>query len=100
MNTTQRLVFAAVLAVLADTGGVMAQVYSIGTPTNDAQYMLELVNRARANGDVEAARLALSGLNEGPPKQGPDSWTIMSKAQPLSWNPKLQQAAQGQADVL
>ncbi len=35
-----------------------AQLYSIGDPTNDEQYFLELINRARANPAAESARLA------------------------------------------
>jgi hypothetical protein len=35
-----------------------AQLYSIGDPTNEEQYYLELINRARANPTVEGVRLA------------------------------------------
>jgi cysteine-rich secretory family protein len=35
-----------------------AQLYSIGDPTNDEQYYLELINRARANPTAEGLRLA------------------------------------------
>jgi len=35
------------------------QLYSIGDPTNEEQYYLELINRARANPPAEGARLAL-----------------------------------------
>jgi uncharacterized protein YkwD len=76
------------------------QLYSIGSPTNEEQFMLELINRARADGGAEAARLGLSNLNEGPPTLGGEVWTILNSVQPLSWNPKLQNAAQGQADIL
>src|ERR1044071_6665151 len=34
------------------------QLYSIGDPTNEEQYYLELINRARANPTAEALRLA------------------------------------------
>ena len=34
------------------------QLYSIGDPTNDEQYYLELINRARANPTAEGIRLA------------------------------------------
>jgi Cysteine-rich secretory protein family len=37
-----------------------AQLYSIGDPTNDEQYYLELINRARANPTAEGIRLALT----------------------------------------
>jgi hypothetical protein len=74
--------------------------YSIGNPTNAQQYMLELINRARANGGAEATRLGLSGLQEGPPSINGQPWTIQNVVQPLSWNPRLQSAAQGQSDRL
>jgi Cysteine-rich secretory protein family/SdrD B-like domain len=35
-----------------------AQIYSIGDPTNEEQYYLELINRARANPTAEGIRLA------------------------------------------
>jgi len=35
-----------------------AQLYSIGDPTNEEQYYLELINRARANPTAEGVRLA------------------------------------------
>ncbi len=62
--------------------------------------MLELINRARADGSAEAARLGLSSLQEGPPMIGNEPWTIENSVQPLSWNPFLAEAAQGQADLL
>ncbi|MDQ6912545.1 MAG: hypothetical protein M3128_06675 [Verrucomicrobiota bacterium] len=74
--------------------------YSIGSPTNEEQYMLELINRARANGGAEATRLGLSGLQEGPPNYNGEVWTIANSNQPLSWNPLLFNAAQGQATNL
>ena len=74
--------------------------YSIGNPTNEEQYMLELINRARANANAEAARLGLSGPQEGPPTINGQVWTIPISVQPLSWNPLLQNAAQGQAKIL
>jgi hypothetical protein len=36
------------------------QLYSIGNPTNEEQYYLELINRARANPTAEGLRLALT----------------------------------------
>src|ERR1051325_1441533 len=36
------------------------QLYSIGDPTNEEQYYLELINRARANPTAEGVRLALT----------------------------------------
>ena len=77
-----------------------AQLYSIGNPTNDQQYMLELVNRARANADAEAIRLGLNGRQEGPPNYNGELWTIQNATQPLSWNPQLAEAAQNQSAAL
>src|SRR3954468_1244770 len=37
-----------------------SQLYSIGDPTNEEQYYLELINRARSNPPAEGARLAAS----------------------------------------
>src|SRR4051812_13051485 len=75
--------------------------YSIGSPSNYQQYMLELTNRARANGSTEATRLGLSGgLQEGPPTVNGEPWTIENSVQPLSWNSKLASAAQGQSNRL
>jgi uncharacterized protein YkwD len=81
--------------------------YSIGSPTNEQQYMLELINRARANGAAEAARLQGSGsppfsggLQEGPPTIGNEAWTINNTNQPLSWNTQLFNCAQGHATNL
>src|SRR5215210_4611182 len=74
--------------------------YSIGNPTNDQQYMLELINRARSSGGAEAARLGLSGLQEGPPNINGEPWTIANSVQPLSWNPLLFNCAQTHAKLL
>lgn len=74
--------------------------YSIGNPSNEQQYLLELINRARANGGAEAARLGLSGLQEGPPNYNGEVWTIENSVQPLSWNPQLANAAQNHAQNL
>ncbi|HYJ05511.1 MAG TPA: CAP domain-containing protein [Chthoniobacterales bacterium] len=89
------------LFVSAAASPVIAQTqYSIGNPTNDQQYMLELINRARADGGAEAARLGLSGLQEGPPSIGGEPFTIANSAQPLSWNSMLFTAAQNHANNL
>src|SRR5947207_5562331 len=40
------------------TESTTAQLYSIGDPTNEEQYYLELINRARANPTAEGIRLA------------------------------------------
>jgi hypothetical protein len=95
------LVVVAILTLTLPPAVAQAQtLYSIGNPTNDQQYMLELINRARANGGAEAARQGLSGLQEGPPTIAGESWTIENSVQPLSWSPILTSAAQGQADRL
>jgi uncharacterized protein YkwD len=87
--------------VLVALPSAMAQTqYSIGNPTPEQQYMLELINRARANGGMEAARLGLSGLQEGPPSISGQPWTIANSVQPLSWNPLLFNCAQGQSKLL
>jgi len=74
--------------------------YSIGNPSPGQQYMLELINRARANGGAEAARLGLSGLQEGPPSINGQSFTIANTAQPLSWNQLLFNCAQNHSKLL
>jgi uncharacterized protein YkwD len=102
MPATVRLrSLALVLFVTAIVSPALAQTqYSIGYPTNEQQYMLELINRARANGGAEAARLGLSGLQEGPPSIGGEAWTINNTNQPLSWNPLLFNCAQNHAKLL
>ena len=84
--------------------------YSIGYPSPEWQYMLELINRARANGGAEATRLVgfanqgeppfPGGLQEGPPSINGQSFTIANAAQPLSWNPLLATCAQNHAKLL
>lgn len=59
-------------------------------PTAYEQYILELINRARANPGAEAARLGI-GLNDGLP-----AGTLSNTPeQPLAFNPDLIAAAQG-----
>src|SRR6476659_1442363 len=74
--------------------------YSIGDPTPQQQAMLELINRARANGEAEAARVGISGLQEGPPGLNGEVTVITNTVQPLSWSPLLLNAAQGHAERL
>jgi hypothetical protein len=62
--------------------------------------MLELTNRARADGSAEAVRLGLGSLQEGPPSINGQSFTIANTAQPLSWNPLLANCAQNHAKFL
>jgi len=87
-GTRRRIVFAILFGMAITWIGIArvhAQaVYSIGNPSNDQQYMLELINRARANGGAEATRLGLSGLQEGPPTVNGEAWTIENSVQPLS----------------
>ena len=64
-SLSSRLLFLAVLSLTIVGQGDAQTRYSVGNPTNDQQYMLELINRARADGSAEAARLGLSGLQEG-----------------------------------
>src|SRR4051812_21810736 len=64
------------------------QLMSAVYPTAAEQYLLELVNRARANPAAEAARFGVA-LNEGLP-----AGTISTAArQPLAFNPNLGDAA-------
>src|SRR4051812_7174129 len=89
------------VAAIALPRAVAQTQYSIGNPTPEQQYMLELINRARANGGAEAARLGLAGgLQEGPPMVGGQVWTIENSVQPLSWNPLLNNCAQSRAKFL
>ncbi len=94
--------FALSLLVAAGFSPAIAQnqQYSIGNPTNEQQEMLELINRARADGGAEAARLGLLGLQEGPPSLGGQIFMIANVAQPLSWNPLLANCAQNRAQFL
>ncbi|MFZ1219500.1 MAG: CAP domain-containing protein [Chthoniobacterales bacterium] len=63
--------------------------------------MLELINRARANGEAEATRLQLAGgLQEGSPGINGEVTVITNTVQPLSWSPLLLNAAQGHAERL
>jgi uncharacterized protein YkwD len=102
MLATLRLrFFTLALFVLASAAPAVAQTqYSIGNPTNEQQYMLELINRARINGGAEASRLGLGSLQEGPPMIGGQVWTINNTNQPLSWNDELFNAAQAHATNL
>jgi cysteine-rich secretory family protein len=94
-------VLSSILLCVAAVSSAKAQTqYSIGPITNEQQYMLELINRARADGGAEAARLGLSGLQEGPPNYNGELWTIANSNQPLSWNPLLHNSSHTQATNL
>ena len=71
-----------------------------GEPTALEQYMLEMINRARADGNAEAARHSLSGLQEGTPSINGEPWTIQAVAQPLAWSDTLASAARTQSQAL
>ena len=102
MLVSRRLALASLaLVFLAVASPAIAQSqYSIGNPTNEQQYMLELINRARANADAEAVRLGIGSRQEGPPTINGQVWQIPHTSQPLSWNPQLFNAAQSHATFL
>ena len=101
VNTRLHLVALSLSIATVGFSSALAQTqYSIGNPSPEQQYMLELINRARANGGAEATRLGLSGLQEGPPNINGESFTIANTAQPLSWNPLLATCAQNHAKFL
>ena len=110
MCASKSLCFVLLVFAAAFSQAVAQTQYSIGSPTNEQQYMLELINRARADGAAEAARLQgftsngspvfNGGLQEGPPSIAGEAWTISNTNQPLSWNPLLFNAAQGHANNL
>jgi Cysteine-rich secretory protein family/SdrD B-like domain len=78
------------------------QLYSIGDPTNEEQYYLELINRARANPTAEGIRLALTtdpnvlsaytafGVNVVLMQS---QFVLIAPAPPLSMNATLMNAA-------
>ncbi|HEX8078255.1 MAG TPA: CAP domain-containing protein, partial [Chthoniobacterales bacterium] len=79
-----------------------SQLYSIGDPTSEEQYYLELINRARANPTAEGLRLATTtdpnvvsaysafGVNLGLMQT---QFTLIPPAPPLSMNATLTAAA-------
>ena len=70
-------------------------------PTQHEQYMLQLINRARANGGAEMVRLGnANNVNEGPPSVNGNPWTIINTVPPLAWNTQLTAAAQSHANNL
>jgi hypothetical protein len=68
----------------------LGQLYDHGDPTNEEQYLMELVNRARLDPEGEAARYGID-LNEGL------SGVVISATpkQPLAFNPELTAGARG-----
>ncbi len=99
MRVSNGLIIFLVAAVIVSRASAQTQ-YSIGNPTPEQQYMIELINRARADGGAEATRLGLSGLQEGPPSINGELFTIANTAQPLSWNPLLYNCAQNHSKLL
>jgi serralysin len=70
-------------------------------PTEQEQYFVELINRARLDPAAEVSRYGLGSLNEGPPTLGPDPYTIPDGPhQPLAINPLLVDAASDYAVLL
>jgi hypothetical protein len=110
-NLRIRFIALGVFVAAAGFSPAIAQTqYSIGYPSPEWQYMLELINRARANGGAEATRLVgfanqgeppfPGGLQEGPPSINGKTFTIANTAQPLSWNPLLANSVQAHATNL
>jgi Cysteine-rich secretory protein family len=84
---------------------MLSQFASAGTasnqPTQYEQYMLQIINRARANGGAEMDRLGPeTSVNEGPPTINGFAWTIYNTVPPLAWNTQLTAAAQSHANNL
>jgi uncharacterized protein YkwD len=100
-NVRNRFIAFSFLLAAGFSSAVAQTEYSIGDPSPEQQAMLELINRARANGEAEAARLGLpGGLQEGPPGLNGEVTQITNTVQPLSWSPLLLNAAQTHADRL
>lgn len=89
MQTPKIVLLPAFLAFSAAAANVHAAPrFSQGDPTDGEQFMLELINRARANPAAEAARIGIS-LNEGLLLGG----ISKSAKPPLAFNAALIQAA-------
>jgi uncharacterized protein YkwD len=97
---TQILALSLFVAAAGFSPAIAQTQYSIGNPSPEQQYMLELINRARANADAEAVRLGIGSRQEGPPMINGQVWQIPNMTQPLSWNPLLYNAAQNHASTL
>ena len=101
LNVRNQFVALSILFATGFSSAVAQTEYSIGDPTPEQQAMLELINRARANGEAEATRLKLvGGLQEGSPGINGEVTVITNTVQPLSWSPLLLNAAQAHADNL
>ncbi len=77
------------------SSAIHADVFSQGQPTDEEQYFLELVNRARSNPAGEAAMLGI-GLNQGLP---PGTISPAAK-QPLAFHPSLLNSARSHSQYL
>ena len=94
------------LVIALGTGIPITASAATGTsqPTEAEQYLLQVLNRARANGTTEMVRLGNTGsaanVNEGPPTVGGESWTIQIPIQPVAWNTALASAAQSHCNNL
>jgi len=94
----------ALLLLILTTPLMAQQQYSHGDPTNDEQYMLELINRARATPAEEGVRLmdtedtrvqaaySFFTIDKVKTKQ---AFTTYPSRPPLTFHPKLIQAARG-----
>lgn len=95
MRAKSTMALVIVLVALQGTPAMAqpATIYSHGDPTGFEQYMLEMVNSARANPNAEAARLGID-LNQGLPPG-----TISTNAkQPLAFHSLLINVARGHSD--
>jgi hypothetical protein len=100
LNVRNQFIALSFLLAAGLSSAIAQTEYSIGDPTPQQQAMLELINRARANGEAEAIRVGLPGLQEGPPGLNGEVTVITNTVQPLSWSPLLLNAAQNHADSL
>ena len=91
-------------AAAAAAPAASGTLYSIGTPTDDEQYYLELINRARANPAAEGVRLATAtdpDVTSAYAYFGVDlammqsEFAALAARPPLALNAQLTQAARG-----
>jgi hypothetical protein len=70
-------------------------------PTEQEQYFVEMINRARLDPAAEVAFFGLGSLNEGPPTLGGEPYTIPDGPhQPVAINPLIMDAASDYAILL
>ncbi len=96
-------------AAVAEAAAANGTLYSIGSPTAEEQYYLELINRARANPAAEGVRLATTtdaSVLSAYSYFGVDlalmqaEFAALPVRPPLAFNAKLIAAARGHADDL